>query len=107
MIRPLLSGSGKFLTPLLRTHAEYARGSPAPEALEVAEPFAPVVVPTCATLAPDEPPHPDASGASPITRAIASASAVRLGCGRAPFVVRALRVTFAMSSPSRLTGLRV
>jgi hypothetical protein len=73
-IRLLLSGSGKFQTPWLRMHAEYAFGS-----AEAPEGFGPVVVPICATLAPDEPPpQPAASRAEPVSSMATEAdSAVR------------------------------
>jgi hypothetical protein len=99
-IRLLLSGSGKFPTPWLRMHAEYAFGSAEPEAPDGPERCGPVVVPICATFASDEPPHPEANRVRPTAPTIASAKADR-------FVVRALVPTLVISSPSQLTRLRV
>jgi hypothetical protein len=65
--RPSLSGSGKFETPWQRMQAEYARGSSAPEVFEDPESLALPFVPTCATFAPEEPPHAEASRVSPTT----------------------------------------
>jgi hypothetical protein len=108
LIRPLLSGSGKFPTPWLRMHAEYATGSSEPEVFEELEPFAFLFVSTCATLASDESPQAEASRESPTTPAIASArSAARLSRRLPPFIVCALRAQIAISSPSQLAHLRV
>jgi hypothetical protein len=56
-------------------HAEYASGSALPEPVDELEPFVlVVVVPSCATPAPDEPPpHPAASNAE-VAAAAASAT---------------------------------
>jgi hypothetical protein len=74
--------------------AEYASPSPDLEACEDPR------------LAPDEPPHAEASRDSPATPAMASAIAARLGCGPRPFAVGARRAKIAIWSPSQLTGLR-
>jgi hypothetical protein len=87
MTWPELSGSGKRGNPCERMQAEYASPSPALGAFEDPR------------LAPDEPPHAEASRDSPATPAIASASAARLGCGPRPFAVRALRAKIVISFP--------
>jgi hypothetical protein len=73
--------------------AEYARGLSAPEAFEDPESLALRPAPTCATFAPEEPPHAEASRVSPTTPTIASASANRL-------VIHALFVAIMTSAPS-------
>jgi hypothetical protein len=55
-----------------------------------------LIVPACATFAPDEPPHAEAISDSPTAPTIASARADR-------FVIRAPFAELAMSSPSQLT----
>jgi hypothetical protein len=67
-ICPVLPASGKVGTPWLRMQAEYACGS-------CARVWFALVMPTCATFAPDEPPHAEAAKAKPATPR--SASAVR------------------------------
>jgi hypothetical protein len=90
--------------------AEYAAGSPLSEleALEDPEPFVVLVVPTCATLAPEEPPQAAANSDNPTTPASASArSAARFSCEPPPFVVCVLRAKIPISSPSQLADLGV
>jgi hypothetical protein len=101
LIRPLLSGSGKFGTPWLRMHAEYAVGSPDLELFEEPAFVWLLLVPICATFAPDEPP-PQAAAIrdSPTAPTIASARADR-------FVIRAPFAEFAIWSPSQLSDPRV
>jgi hypothetical protein len=69
-ICPVPPGSGKFGTPWLRMHAEYACGS------RERGPFAPLVVLSCVTLPPVEPPHAEAAKISPVTPTSASARKV-------------------------------
>jgi hypothetical protein len=102
-IFPLLSGSGKLRTPCERIQAEYSCAFPALEAG-----FALLVVPTCATFAPDEPPpHAAASNDSPTPATSASPrNAVRSSRQRPPAACP-LRSMIAISSHSQLTDLRV
>jgi hypothetical protein len=84
-------------------HAEYAVGSPELEAFEEPEFFAVLLVPICATFAPDEPPPHAAVGSdSPTTLASTSPrSALSLGSERPRFVTCVLCATIAISSPCR------
>jgi hypothetical protein len=97
-ICPVPPGSGKFGTPWLRMHAEYACGSCARE-------WFALVVPICATFALDEPPpHAAASSESPTTPTSASArSAVRFRRQSPPLVVSVVRARVAISSRCQLT----
>jgi hypothetical protein len=83
-------------------HAEYAFGS-----AEAPEGLGPVVVPICATFAPDEPPQAEARNDSPATPATANArNATRFG--RDPFDnVSALGAGFAIWALFQLTDLCV
>ena len=99
---PSLSGSGKFATPWLRMQAEYATG-PDLEPLEAPEVFALLVLPTCATLAPEELPQAAASTYSATTPGSASVrKAARFRC-EPSFVACVVSATLVTSSPSQLT----
>jgi hypothetical protein len=88
--------------------AEYAVGLAEPEPLDALEPLILLVVPACATFAPDEPPpHAAASIDSPrIATSASPRNAVRSRRERPPAVC-SLRSMIAISSPSRLTDLCV
>jgi hypothetical protein len=88
--------------------AEYAVGLPEPEALEEPEPFVLLVVPTCATFAPDEPPpHAAASNDSPTTATSTNPRNAVRSSRELPLAVCSLRSMIAISSPSQLTDLCV